>query len=325
MRVHRKEFAGRFHEDLPEPLDVRHLIHFATIVDRGGITKAATALGTSTSSLTRSIADLESQFCTKLLIRRGQGMALTPAGSRLHSHAAGILGSVRSAVAEVRRVADSPTTIVNLGMPPTTAALLAAPVALRFLAELPSSRLRFADGFSGHIREWLSTGRVDVGLLYSTSSVLGEQLWTEDLYLIGHPDLLSGSEWQRRFCDLADVPLILPSPQHGLRQLIDRFAQKHGVALRITAEVDSLTTIIDLIELRLGLTILPMAALSRRGQSGLKLVPIAEPKLQRTIVLASSSTKPISQASRTLIDIIRSEAETIRQKRGSKFGILERA
>lgn len=325
MRVHRKEFAWRLHDDSPEPLDARHLLHFATIVDRGGITKAAVALGASISSLTRSIADLESQFCTKLLIRQGQGMALTDAGSRLHSHTVGILASVRSAIAEVREVATHPTTMVNLAMPPTTSALLAAPVALRFLAELPSAKLRFSDGFSGHIREWLSTGRVDVGLLYSTSSVLGEQLWKEDMYLIGHPDYLSGSGRECRFRDLGDMPLILPSPQHGLRQLIDRHAQKHGVALRIAAEVDSLATIIDLVELQLGLTILPMAALSRCGQRGLKQVQIVEPRVWRTIVLASSPTKAISDASRALIDIIRSEAEAIREGRGSKFGILDRA
>lgn len=211
----------------------------------------------------------------------------------------------------MRRIAANPTTTTILGMPPTAGTVLANAVAMRFLQTLPNAKLKFTDGFSGHIREWLSAGRIDVGLLYSTSSLLGEKLWTEELHLIGHPDLLPDTGRDCRFRDLADMPMILPSPQHGLRQLINRNAQKHNVDLRVAVEVASLVTIVDLIEMRAGLTILPLAALDREVLRRLRVVRLVEPRFLRTIVLASSTNKPVSQASRALIDIIRREAESI--------------
>lgn len=313
MAVHRNDLNRAFREERPTPPDLQQLYRLVQIAKHGGIAKAAAALGTSTASLTRSIASLEAEFRAKLLVRHGQGMALTPAGVRLRDRSVEILSRVRSAQAEARHVAANPTTTTILGMPPTAAAMLANAVALRFRQTLPNAKLKFSDGFSGHIREWLASGRIDVGLLYGTSGVLGDMLWREELHLIGHPQILAGLGHRCKFRELAELPLILPSPQHGLRQLVNKHAQSHEVDLRVAVEVDSLATIVDLIQIKSGVTILPAAALDRRALDRLRVVRIAEPRIVRVIVLASSTNKPVSQAARTLIDIIHREAESVRR------------
>jgi LysR family nitrogen assimilation transcriptional regulator len=313
LALHRNDSDRALREQGPSPPGLQQLFRLVQVAKHGGIARAAAALGTSTASLTRSIAALESEFQAKLLVHHGQGMALTPAGVRLMDHSVEILSRVQRAQADARHIAANPTTTTVLGMPPTAAAMLANAVALRFLQTLPNAKLKFSDGFSGHIREWLAAGRIDVGLLYSTSGVLGEKLWQEELHLIGHADLLAGMAGKCRLRDLADLPLILPSPQHGLRQLLNRHTRSQGLNLRASVEVDSLATIVELIQMKSGATILPAAALNRHVLARLRVVRLVEPHILRTIVLASSTNKPVSQATRTLIDIIHREAESVRR------------
>lgn len=312
MALHRNEANRALCEQGPNPPGLQQLFRLVQVAKHGGIAKAAAALGTSTASLTRSIASLETEFQAKLVVRQGQGVALTAAGVRLMNHSVEILSRVQLAQADVRHIAANPATTTVLGMPPTAAAMLATAVALNFLQTLPNAKLKFSDGFSGHIREWLAAGRIDVGLVYSTPGVLGEKLWREELHLIGHADLLAGVAGKCRFREIADLPLVLPSPQHGLRQLLNRHAQSQGLDLRVSVEVDSLATIVDLIQMKSGVTILPAAALDRHVLARLRVVRLVEPRIVRTIVLASSTSKPVSQATHTLIDIIHREAESVR-------------
>jgi hypothetical protein len=48
------------------------------------------------------------------------------------------------------------------------------------------------------------------------------------------------------------------------------------------------------------------------GSPLLRLVRIRDPKIERTLTLASSPSKPISQTSRELLEVIREEAKRFR-------------
>jgi len=241
-------------------------------------------------------------------------LVLTEAGARLRERAAEILSRNRLAIQDVANVVRRPSEMVTFGMPPTVAAVIASRIAISFDSSMPSAKLRFVEGMSTQIREWLATSKVDVGVLYETTNVSGERLWTEELSLVGDVSMLPSGAETFPFSALRDMPLILPGDVHGLRQLIDRHAERHSVPLSVVIEADSLNIVIDLVIAGMGYAVLPSVALAApyRALPRLKALRLTEPRIERDLVLATSSNKVTSPAVRTLMEIVRKEAAAFR-------------
>ena len=80
--------------------------------------------------------------------------------------------------------------------------------------------------------------------------------------------------------DLACVELVLPSPHHGLRAMIDRAVKSHGVRLQVATEMEGLGHIKALVARGSGYTILaPAAAFDFVERGELLMAPIVEPAL----------------------------------------------
>ena len=66
-------------------------------------------------------------------------------------------------------------------------AMLVLPLAKKLTSTFPNIRLRFVEGFSAHLLEWLDNGCVDMAVLYqgwAAGRLLREKMITEKLCLI---------------------------------------------------------------------------------------------------------------------------------------------
>jgi DNA-binding transcriptional LysR family regulator len=98
------------------------------------------------------------------------------------------------------------------------------------------------------------------------------------------------------FAEMASLPLLLPSARHGLRNILERFAQEAGVSLNVTVEMDSYAALKDLVRHGYGCTVLPLAPIYEDVSAGrLVAVPICEPSPTRQLVLSYSSDRPVSR------------------------------
>jgi DNA-binding transcriptional LysR family regulator len=85
-------------------VEVRHLRAFLAVVDEGGFTQAAAALGTSQAAVSRTIAALEEALGARVLRRTTREVALSPVGARILGHARRV---VEETTAMVRAVSDA--------------------------------------------------------------------------------------------------------------------------------------------------------------------------------------------------------------------------
>jgi LysR family nitrogen assimilation transcriptional regulator len=138
--------------------------------------------------------------------------------------------------------------------------VLTAPIVKLFRAEFPRISLGVMEGFSGHVLEWLTTGRIDVAVLYNpphSSALVTEPLVTDELFLLGPANDPAGAgPGAVKAARLADLPLILPSRPHGLRVLVDDFLSKIGIAPNVQVEIDAMPSTLSLVESGIGYTIL---------------------------------------------------------------------
>lgn len=120
------------HRDRGSPrgrrLDLFLLEEFVALCDAGTISKAAERLRTSTQDLLRDIARIEENFGLQLVIRRGDDVRPTPAGSELWHRGRGVLGEVEDTLEALDAFHANRIPRVNLLIQETASHYLASAV-----------------------------------------------------------------------------------------------------------------------------------------------------------------------------------------------------
>lgn len=288
---------------------------FVAIAEEGSLSAAAARIGIAQPSLSQLVKQMEDRLGVPLLIRSPKGVALTDAGQTLVARAREIIAATDRAMEEVRLAGTVTSGPVSFGLPSSVSMVLSVPLAETVRHSLPLVSLRAVEAMSGFIRDWLREGALDLGILYETDQLRGataQLVMTEDLHLFAAPDawpLSSPPGEPARLSEIAATDLILPSPNHGLRAMIDRFARTSGVRLNVVLEMDALTQIKALVARGSGAAILsPAAAHDFRASGQLVSAPIVEPVLRRPVYLVRNPVRPISRAGleveRMTLDVI---------------------
>lgn len=291
-------------------MEIRQLKYFLAVTELGSFSKAAVLLSVAQPVLSRQIRSLEEELSIELFYRNGRGIVVTEAGQILLNRARSILGEASAIATDIDSVRESPSGKLVLGLPPTANAILSVPLIQQFREAYPQVKLKVQEGYSGHVLEWLSTGRIDVAVLYDapkTSTLLTQPLIEEELLLIGSASTpASLREKAVKGAVLGELPLILPSHPHGLRMLVETLLGKMKVTPNVDCEIDSLSATLELVERGVGYSILPYASVNRQVRAGsLVCMPIVEPRLSRQLVLATSTQRPMTILTRSLAGTIK--------------------
>lgn len=296
-------------------MDTRQLQVFIAVGNAGSFSKAAVDLDVTQPLITRTIRGLEEDLGVELFYRNGRGVVLTEAGVLLKAHADEILDRMRLARNAVANLKSSPKGRLVLGVPPSVGTVLTVPLVKKIKNEFPNVALQVIEGFSGHILEWLLAGRIDAAVLYNSPnhpSVLTEPLADDELFLVG-PSF--GDDRPPPgpvdFGVFGRLPMILPSRPHGLRRLIDNLLAESGIYPRIEMELEAMPSTILLVEEGTGYTVLPYASVHAMVEAGRLAVWRFAPPIARTLILATSSQRPMSSTFRPLFRTVRAELRDI--------------
>jgi LysR family transcriptional regulator, nitrogen assimilation regulatory protein len=294
-------------------MDLKQLSYFLSVSEAGSFSKAAVLLSVAQPILSRQIKLLETELGVELLYRNGRGIVLSEAGIILEKYARTALDTVDRARTEISALKAVPQGRVVIAMPPSIGWVLTGPLVRRCREAFPNITLHVVEGFSGHVAEWLSTGRIDVGIVYNASrrsSLNTEPLFSDDLVLLGpasNPAGLEGASVPA--ARLADLPLILPARPHGLRVLVDQTLAQLNLVAHVEFEVDAMPSTLGLVEEGLGYTILSETAATQRiGEGRIRAWAIVEPVMPRQLMLATSTQRPMSVATRLVTRLIRDQA-----------------
>jgi DNA-binding transcriptional LysR family regulator len=296
-------------------MDLTQLQTLIQVAELGSLSKAADRLRIAQPALSRQVRLLEEELGVTLFERHGRGMLLTERGDAVLKRAIEIMATVDEIRSEADDQARSITGRIAIGMPPTVSDILAVPLVHHLASHHPKLELRLISSFTGHLIDWLQRGEVDVAILYdpqASRSLRLTPLLLENLMLIGPPSSYLQATHPRAFKDLADYPILLPSPRHGLRRLIEEAATLTGIHLRVAIEADSFATLKDLVRSGYGYTILPLSAVAGEIANGsLVVAPLVDPAPARRLVIATSRDRPPTRAARRTVDALDDVARTL--------------
>ncbi|MFZ4689774.1 MAG: LysR family transcriptional regulator [Polymorphobacter sp.] len=252
-------------------MELRHLRHFAAVVDAGNLSKAAERVFISQPALTRSIKNLEDLVGAVLLERRPRGMVPTPAGDALYRYAKLMLNEAARAKAEVRAVQAGARGELAIGM----AAMFADHIVDRAVAAVCGTgrnvALTVTQGFLEELVQALRDGRLDVIFSNLSNMILPDDVSVEPMLdinayvyagaahpLVGRPiinkAMLLGERWA-----VVDQP--------HMRDFLDQYFSADGLAAPdFVVRTNSLNLIHSLIANGGFIGILPEHVIARRAR-----------------------------------------------------------
>jgi DNA-binding transcriptional LysR family regulator len=295
-------------------MEMRQLQALLAVADTGSVTRAAELLHVVQPAVTRQILNLESELGAVLFDRSRAGMRATDIGVQVIERARRALSELDRAREEARSSGAGLYGIVTVGLLASTAALLSVPMVSAVTERHPGVRLRVVTGYGGHLSRWLEAGDVDVALTYNQPPAAAldvKPLLEEDRWAVAPP---AEGQLASEGVDLRDLlrrSLVMPSPPHGIRSLVESAAARIGLALDITVETNDAGVQRQLVQGGLGWTVLPGIMVADEAAGGtLNAAPIVNPGIPRRIVLArptgSRSTSAVRMVAEVLEETVRS-------------------
>lgn len=287
---------------------MRQLQALLAVADTGSVTRAAELLHVVQPAVTRQIHNLEAELGTVLFERSRAGMRTTEIGVQVIERARRALSELDRAREEARSSGAGLYGTVTVGLLASTAALLAVPVVSAVTERHPGVRLRVVTGYGGHLSRWLEAGDVDVAVTYNQPPAVALEvrpLLDEDLWAVAPPvgGLLAEEGVSLR--DLLQRSLVMPSPPHGIRSLVEGSAARIGLALDIAVETNDAGVQRQLVQGGLGWTVLPGIMVAGEAAGGtLNAAPIVNPGIPRRIVLARPTGSRSTSAVRMVAEVL---------------------
>lgn len=280
-------------------MDLRQLEMFQAVVETGSFTKAGQRLHVSQSAISRQINLLEEELGVQVLMRSNKRVFLTEAGKTLLKHCYRIFRDIEEAILAVSQDEKVGGGTLRVGGGMSVCSFLLPQILKEYKTLYPNIALTVTTGTSEPTILKIRNNEVDVGVLtlpvesqdLDVASVFREEM----VVVTGHNHPLSKKK-EVTPEEIAAMPLILFEQGSNTRKIIDQFFDKHDISPQIIMEMENVEIIKPLVDIGLGITIIPYQAIVREVEAGtLHFLRIAGYPLYRELglVILKMSYQPI--------------------------------
>ena len=284
-------------------------VYFAEVARQGSIRKAAERLNISASSVSRHIGRLEHVLGAPLVERRTHGVKLTAAGALLlrfiedHSRE---LSRLRAAIDELK---DLERGHVSLH---TVEGMLGGvlPEALsRFSASHPRLTYEVIIAGTDNVVSAVADDRCDIGIAFEPQPQTGVTTvgrMSQPVLAVMTPDHPLAGRTSLTLGDLATTPVGLPDKSFGIRQIVDRAAER-TTGLTVRMQTNSIDMVRQFALAGMGVSFLPFFAFQREAAAGTLVgVTIDDPGFaSATAQVCIHAERRLTYAARQMLEALR--------------------
>lgn len=250
-------------------MEFQDLLTFSAVARCGGITRAASELGTVQSNVTSRIKTLEAEVGIPLFDRHSRGMTMTAAGRRLLPYVERLAILSREAMAAARDdgVPQGPLAI---GSMETTAAVRLPAVLARFHRDFPAVQLTLRTAPTAALVDAVLDGTLDGAFVCGPidhPALAVATAFREELVLV------TASRWTSLFALRKGTPEAGPSALVfrtgcSYRQRLEQVFAQFGWPCASRLEFGTLDGILGCVAADVGVTLLPRAVVERTELKG---------------------------------------------------------
>jgi DNA-binding transcriptional LysR family regulator len=288
-------------------MELRHVEYVLAVVDHGGFTAGARALGIAQPSLSEGVRRLEDELGARLFHRIGRRIALTDAGRAFEAPGRRLLRERDLARDAVGAVAAIETGTLELVALPTLAVDPLAELVGRFRVAHPGIVVRIAEPEdTATLETRVADGRSELGLSgipAHRDDLVAIPLRRQEIVAVLPPGAPVPATGRLPVARLAGLPLIATPPGTSTRDLVERAFASAGITAEIAVETSQREAIGPLVLAGAGTAFLPLPLAGTLAAQGAGVARVA-PSLTRTVGLLHRAS-PLTPAARAFVELAR--------------------
>lgn len=275
------------------------------VVETGGFSAAAGALGRTQSAISHAVASLEEELASTLLHRGRDGVLPTHLGDQIVPHARSALRHIEGIADEARAARSLRQGRLRIGGFPTACQLLPGYVAALRRAH-PGLDVVLWEGTDDEVHSWLEQGMIDLGVHARLDPPESDEilLATDRMLALVDPQHPLAGQPSLTLAEVSEDWMLVSDG--GCEPLLAQLHHTAGISFHIGQRVREMTTLLAMVREGLGITVIPELALT--DPHGLVAIPL-QPDTLRHLVLASSTTPPTA-AARAFQELVRQHRPT---------------
>lgn len=289
-------------------LNLQQMHGFVELARTCNFRSAAKVLGISQPALSRTIKAVEDVIGTRLFDRDTRRVEITPAGRELLPIASRILENFQSSLSELSQFLDGRSGHVTVAALPSVSVALLPRAISQFLETSPGVELSLIEGSADRLRDAVEAGQADFAL--SVRPQVREpfhflHLFDDPFVLVCRKDHPYAGREAAAWSDFAEYPFIASARSSSIRPITDAAFVQKGLDVPFALEFPSIASCGALVEAGLGITALPLLAMSLIRGDDLVTVPLRRPSLARPVGLVTRAGRSLSPATRAFMETVR--------------------
>jgi DNA-binding transcriptional LysR family regulator len=283
---------------------------FIAIADRASFSRAADDLHITQTALSRRMQNLEAYLGVKLVERTTRSVALTAIGHNFLPQARRLLADLDLALTEIRETGKSLRGDVTIACVPTVGVHYLPRIVQQYAALHPENRIKILDHSSSGVAAAILQRAAEFGINMQgahDAELKSVPLLKDQFVLVCRDDHPLARKRRIGWKELEPHALILAGAESGNRPLMDVALERKQVRLRSFYEVQRSSTAVGMVAQGVGVAVVPGLAMQKGAYPRLRVVPLVDPVVSRTLVLLSRTKAHLTPAAQALYDLIRKQ------------------
>jgi DNA-binding transcriptional LysR family regulator len=286
-------------------VELRNLTVFAEVARQGGFSAAAKVLGTTQSTVSKAVSQLEHDCGVQLIERLGRGIRLTDAGELVLRRANNIISErdhLRSELDELRGLQRGK---LKLGLPMMASSMVFARLVAAFRKRYPLIEMELKEQGLHRLEDEVRKGQIEVGAsLLPVSDDFEWRVVREDamlaLFPAGHP-LANRSSVKLE--DLSPCSAVLFEEGFMLNSVILAAFRRRKLSITNVGRTANADFMIAMVAAGLGIAFMPRVILMASDHRSVQAVLVDEPDLVWSLALIWRRGRILSPAAQRWLEI----------------------
>lgn len=243
-------------------MELRHLRYFSVVARLQHFHKAAEELHITQPALSNQIKQLEEELVTKLFERVGRGVKLSESGQHLLKSAGRILNEVEHIKGTIEELELGTAGALKIGVLQSINTLYLRQIVVMFDKVYPNVSLQISELPNNEIERQIAEGEIDLGIGFILDTpnrdIQSELLFQERWKIVVAPQ---HDQYLRKILmgKHSGLKAILFPEYFETRKIVNQYFKRKNISFRQITEVNSINSMLDLVENGNSFTILPEA------------------------------------------------------------------
>lgn len=263
---------------------LRELKTFVAVSQFGTFSAAGQRIGLTQSAVSAQMRSLEQALGMRLFDRSGRAVALNADGSRVLPMAEEIL-TLFARMAQPENLADYRGSIKIGAISSVQTGLLPA-VLVSVHQQAPALETKLIPGVSSSLLTQVDAGNIDLAVIIKPGFALTKDLYAETVqrepYVLITPLNVPGDDAVEL---IRQQPFIRYDRSSFGGRMVSQFLREQRLDPQLALEIDEIDAIVKMVEMQLGVALVPLAGLWRDRPANVRILPLGELTFYRELIV----------------------------------------